>query len=161
LIGAQVEARLYLDHVEVWYGQRKVEDLPRLRGRGKHRIDYRHIIEWLVRKPGAFENYRYQEDLFPTSRFRMAYDALLESRPQRASKEYLKILHLAAETGEVQVDQALRELLAGEVEVAITVDAIGAMLAQLDTIAPVTMVEVTLVDLASFDQLCTEMAVRQ
>jgi hypothetical protein len=59
LIGARVEARSYLDHVEVWYGQRKVEDLPRLRGRGKHRIDYRHIIEWLVRKPGAFENYRY------------------------------------------------------------------------------------------------------
>ena len=157
LIGAQVEARLYLDHVEVWYGQRKVEDLPRLRGRGKHRIDYRHIIEWLVRKPGAFENYRYQEDLFPTSRFRMAYDALRESTPLRAGKEYLKILKLAAETGEVQVDQALRELLAGEEEVGITVEVIGAMLFQLDTIAPVTMVEVALVDLAGFDQLCTEM----
>ena len=161
LIGAQVEARLYLDHVEVWYGQKKVEDLPRLRGRGKHRIDYRHIIEWLVRKPGAFENYRYQEDLFPTSRFRMAYDALRETTPLRASKEYLKILKLAVETGEVQVDQALRELLVGEAEVAITVDTIGEVLAQLDTIAPVTMVEVTLVDLASFDQLCAEMAVRQ
>jgi hypothetical protein len=148
-----------LDHVEVWYGQKKVEDLPRLRGRGKHRIDYRHIIEWLVRKPGAFDNYRYQGDLFPTSRFRMAYDGLRESTPGRASKEYLKILQLAAETGEVQVDQALRELLAGEV--AITVESIGAMLAQLDTIPPVTMVEVALVDLASFDQLCTEMAVRQ
>src|ERR1017187_1730884 len=81
LIGTRVEARLYLDHVEVWYGQRKVEDLPRLRGRSKHRVDYRHIIEWLVRKPGAFENYRYQEDLFPTSRFRMAYDALRETTP--------------------------------------------------------------------------------
>jgi hypothetical protein len=161
LIGAQVEARLYLDRVEVWYGQKKVEDLPRLRGRGKHRIDYRHIIEWLVRKPGAFENYRYQEDLFPTSRFRMAYDALQESTPLRASKEYLKILKLAAEIGEVQVDEALRELLAGAEDVAITVESIGEVLAQLETIAPVTMVEVTLVDLASFDQLCTEMAVRQ
>jgi hypothetical protein len=142
-------------------GQKKVEDLPRLRGRGKHRIDYRHIIEWLVRKPGAFENYRYQEDLFPTSRFRMAYDALQETMPLRASKEYLKILQLAAETGEVQVDEALRERLAGEEEVAITVDSISAVLAQLDTIAPVTMVEVPPVDLASFDQLCTAMAVRQ
>jgi hypothetical protein len=160
LIGAQVEARLYLDHVEVWYGQKKVEDLPRLRGRGKHRIDYRHIIEWLVRKPGAFENYRYQEDLFPTSRFRMAYDALRESMPLRAAKEYLKILKLTAETGEAQVDEALRELLAGE-EASITVDAIVAMLARLDTIVPVTMVEVALVDLASFDQLCTEMLVQQ
>ena len=90
LIGAQVEARLYLDHVEVWYGQRKVEDLPRLRGRGKHRIDYRHIIEWLVRKPGAFENYRYQEDLFPTSRFRMAYDALQETTPSRSQQRVLE-----------------------------------------------------------------------
>jgi hypothetical protein len=160
LIGARVEARSYLDHVEVWYGQRKVEDLPRLRGRGKHRIDYRHIIEWLVRKPGAFENYRYQEDLFPTSRFRMAYDALRETTPLRSSKEYLKILKLAAEAGEVQVDEALRELLERKVEAVITAESIGAVLTQLDTISPVTMVEVAPVDLASFDQLCTEM-VRQ
>jgi len=161
LIGARVEARLYLDHVEVWYGQRKVEDLPRLRGRSKHRIDYRHIIEWLLRKPGAFENYRYQEDLFPTSRFRMAYDALKETTPSRSSKEYLKILKLAAEAGEVPVDEALRELLEGKAETVITVESIGEVLAKLDTIPPVTMVEVTPVDLASFDQLCTEMGVRQ
>jgi hypothetical protein len=160
LIGARVEARLYLDHVEVWYGQRKVEDLPRLRGRSKHRVDYRHIIEWLVRKPGAFENYRYQEDLFPTSRFRMAYDALKETTPNRSSKEYLKILKLAAEQGEVQVDEALRELLEGNSEVAITVESIGELMAKLDTIAPVTMVKVVPVDLTSFDLLCTEM-VRQ
>ena len=59
------------------------------------------------------------------------------------------------------MDEALRELLAGAEDVAITVESIGEVLAQLETIAPVTMVEVTLVDLASFDQLCTEMAVRQ
>jgi len=148
------------DHVEVWYGQRKVEDLPRLRGRGKHRIDYRHIIEWLVRKPGAFENYRYQEDLFPTSRFRMAYDALKETTPSRSSKEYVKILKLAAEAGEVQVDEALRELLE-KTEMVITVESIGEVLARLETIPSVTWVEVAPVDLASFDQLCTEMGVRQ
>jgi hypothetical protein len=161
LIGARVEARLYLDHVEVWYGQRKVEDLPRLRGRSKHRIDYRHIIEWLIRKPGAFENYRYQEDLFPTSRFRMAYDALKETMPSRSSKEYLKILKLAAEAGEVQVDAALRELLERNAEAVITVESIAELLGKLDRIAPVTMVEVAPVDLAIFDLLCTEREVRQ
>ena len=77
--------------------------------------------------------------------------------PSRSSKEYLKILKLAAETGEVHVDQALRELLEGRVEAVITMAAIGEVLAQLDAIAPVTMVEVAPVDLASFDQLCTEM----
>ena len=161
LIGERVEARLYADIVEVWYGQRKVEELPRLRGRGKHRIDYRHIIDWLVRKPGAFENYRYREELFPTSRFRMAYDALQETAPSRASKEYLKILKLAAEEGEVRVDAALRELLEGQAETVITVESIGEVLAKLETVLPVTMVEVAPVDLASFDQLCTEMGVRQ
>jgi hypothetical protein len=49
LIGEQVEARLYMDHIEVWYGQKKVEQLQRLRGRQKHRVDYRHIIDWLAR----------------------------------------------------------------------------------------------------------------
>lgn len=161
LIGERVEARVYLDHVEVWYGQRCVEDLPRLRGRSKHRVDYRHIIEWLIRKPGAFENYRYQEDLFPTSRFRMAYDALQESAPGRAVKEYLKILKLAADEGEVQVDEALRGLLETKAEGAITTDVIRELLGRLETVAPATMVAVTAVDLRSFDQLCPTMEVRQ
>jgi hypothetical protein len=89
----------------------------------------------------------------------MAYDALQETMPSRSSKEYLKILKLAAEAGEVQVDEALRELL--EAETVITVESIGDVLATLDTIPPVTMVEVAPVDLASFDRLCTEMGVRQ
>lgn len=161
LIGEKVEARLYLDHIEVWYGQKKVEELPRLRGRAKHRVDYRHIIEWLARKPGAFENYRYKEDLFPTSRFRMAYDALQETAPSQAVKEYLKILKLAAEEGETPVDEALRELLERKAETAITVETIREVLRRLDTIAPVTEVEVAAVNLASFDELCAETAVRQ
>jgi hypothetical protein len=86
LIGEKVEARLGAEIVEVWYAGTKVEELPRLRGRGKHRVDYRHIIDWLVRKPGAFENYRYREELFPTSRFRMAWDALRETTPLRANQ---------------------------------------------------------------------------
>src|SRR4029077_17114154 len=40
LIGEWVEARLHAERVEVWYAQRLVEQLPRLRGRVKHRIDY-------------------------------------------------------------------------------------------------------------------------
>jgi hypothetical protein len=99
LIGEQVEARLFMDHVEVWYGQKKVAEMPRLRGRQKHRVDYRHIIDWLVRKPGAFEHYRYRDELFPTSRFRMTFDLLEEQLgPYQGSKEYLKILELAAGT---------------------------------------------------------------
>ncbi len=49
----------------------------------------------------------------------MAYDALREATPSRPSQEYLKILKLAAEGGEVQVDEALRELLDSKAETAI------------------------------------------
>ena len=112
LIGEQVEVRLYVEHLEVWYGQRCVEKIGRLRGEDGHRINYRHIIDWLIRKPGAFANYRYREDLFPTHRFRMAYDLLQrEHAPRVADKEYLRILHLAARENETAVDQALGYLL--------------------------------------------------
>ena len=86
LMGERVEVRIYLEHVEVWYGQKLVETLPRLRGRGKQRIDYRHVIDTLVRKPGALANYRYREELFPSSQFRLAYDLLHESMPTRADR---------------------------------------------------------------------------
>jgi len=112
LIGERVGVRLYAEHIEVWYAQRCVEKIPRLRGEGKHRIEYRHIIDWLVRKPGAFENYRYREDLFPSSRFRMLYDGLKSRHTVRkAAKEYLEVLHLAAKEGESLVDRALESLL--------------------------------------------------
>src|SRR5476651_1104080 len=62
LIGERVDVRLYVEHVEVWYAQQLVERLPRLRGRDKHHVNYRHIIDWLVRKPGAFAQYRYRSE---------------------------------------------------------------------------------------------------
>jgi hypothetical protein len=115
LIGEMVEARVHPDTVEIWYGDRKVEALPRLRGRSKHRVDYRHIIDWLVRKPGAFENYRYRSDLFPTSWFRLAYDALREEQgPKRGAQEYLTILLLAARRGEDRVEKAVPFLLGSQ-----------------------------------------------
>jgi len=110
LKGEWVETRLYAEHVEVWYAQQMIESMPRLRGEEKHRINYRHIIDCLVRKPGAFENYRYRDDLFPTSRFRMVYDVLKKKNPHKANKEYIKILHCAAYEGETGVDDALRLL---------------------------------------------------
>jgi hypothetical protein len=155
LIGEKVEARLGAETVEVWYAGRKVEELPRLRGRGKHRVDYRHIIDWLVRKPGAFGNYRYREELFPTSRFRMVWDALREAAPLKANKRYLEILELAAKEGEARVDDALRCLLEqGEVgEGKLNAMAVLTALHESTAVLPATNVNVAEVSLASFDEL--------
>lgn len=108
LIGEQIAVRLYAEYLEVWYAQRRVEVIPRLRGQAKHRVQYRHVIDSLVKKPGAFENYRYRQDMFPTSRFRRAYDELKTHHTVRvAAKEYLGILQLAATVSEQRVDEAL------------------------------------------------------
>ena len=111
LIGETVEARIKHDSIEIRYAQKKIDEFQRLRGKKKHRIEYRHIIDTLIRKPGAFANYRYRADLFPTTLFRMAYDQLKEIYPSKADKEYLKILHLAAKENQDGVNTALTILL--------------------------------------------------
>jgi hypothetical protein len=153
LIREKVEVRLYVEHLEVWYAQRLVERLPRLRGRNKHRVSYRHIIDWLVRKPGAFEQYRYRDDLFPTSRFRMAYDSLKQTHGNRASKAYLKILYLAARETETGTDEALRHLFnEGQ---PISFEAVEALVRRGQEIPSATAVTVGPVDLADYDALLT------
>jgi hypothetical protein len=113
LIGHEVEARLYADVVEVRLPgvDKPIETMARLRGDDTHRIDYRHVIWSLVRKPGAFAAYRFREDLFPSLVFRRAYDALRARRGDRADVEYVRILHLAASTTERAVEAALATLL--------------------------------------------------
>src|SRR5262249_62146598 len=60
LIGETVDVRIGAEQVEVWYAGALVQTMERLRGQEKHRIDYRHISSWLVRKPGAFARYVYR-----------------------------------------------------------------------------------------------------
>jgi hypothetical protein len=152
LIGEQVKARIYADHIEVWYAQRKIEDLPRLRGSNGHHINYRHVIDWLVRKPGAFKNYRYQDDLFPTSQFRIAYDLLCSQHGlKRGGKHYLEILKLAAKDSETLVNESLRFLVRRGDD--INAEMVQAMVQSGLQPPAVTDVEVDQVDLAIYDQL--------
>ena len=151
LIRENVHIRLYVEHLEVWYAQQCIEEIPRLRGEGKHRIQYRHIIDWLVRKPGAFENYRYREELFPTHRFRMAYDWLKRQNPSRSAKEYLGVLHLAARQNEAAVDYALRTLI--EKEQPISIGAVETIIDTLERIPSPTQITIAEVDLGAYDAL--------
>jgi len=151
LIRETVEVRLYAEHLEVWYAQRQVEKIPRLLGASKHRIQYRHIIDWLVRKPGAFENYRYREDLFPTHRFRMAYDELKRTSPCRAAKEYLGILYLAARESEAEVDHILQAFL--DRQMPLSVAAVEQQLQAGEQPPRITEIKIAGVELASYDAL--------
>ena len=111
LIGTTVLVRVRAEVLEVYRGTAHLLTMPRLLGHGQHRIDYRHVIWSLVRKPGAFAQYRYRDDLYPSLVFRQAYDALCASRPHGADRDYVRLLHLAASTSEAQVAVALELLL--------------------------------------------------
>ena len=111
LIGCVLEVRQHADLIEVFYRGKRAAAMPRLRGEKSYRIDYRHVIWSLVKKPGAFARYRYREELFPSLTFRRAYDALVDARGERADVEYVRILHLAASTFESCVEAALETLL--------------------------------------------------
>jgi hypothetical protein len=111
LIGVRVLVRVRAETLEVYQGTTHLLTIPRLLGERQHRIDYRHISASLVRKPGAFAQYRYRDDLFPTLTFRQAYDALVQAVPHRADRDYVRLLHLAAGTSEAGVEEVIAEFL--------------------------------------------------
>ena len=113
LIGETLRVRVYEDRIEADYAEHLQLRCERLRGRNLRRIDYRHVIWSLVRKPGGFARYVYREEMFPSVVFRRAYDSI--QTPHHGVKgdlEYLRILHLAASTLEADVEHALCGLLA-------------------------------------------------
>ena len=155
LIGEKIQARLYMERLEIWYGQKKIDTLPRQRGEGKYKINYRHIIDSLIRKPGAFENYRYRDAMFPTSRFRIAYDSLQKRyTPKSAVKRYLSILYLAAKESEVAVDSALKILI--NENRAICIDEVKLLLESNDPVFKTDDIHIPVIDLACYDQLLEE-----
>ena len=114
LIGEEVEAQLFADRVEVWYADRHVDTLPRLVGRDQHAVHYRHVID----SAGAQAGRSSPTTPIATTCSRRRGSASLTTGSAKAAtnaaapRAYCKILHHAAHTSEVAVDDALRVLLA-------------------------------------------------
>jgi Mu transposase, C-terminal domain len=151
-IGLRLEVRIHQDHLELWHRNECVEFLPRQFGCGKELIDFRHVIDSLVRKPGAFINYKYVNHMYPTTRFRMAYDGLLKSTTERSAvKQYLKLLYAAKHEGLDLVDDVLRWFLtSGQ---AITAADVLKMVTTKQQLPDPTSVAVEAPDLSTFDSL--------
>lgn len=155
LIGEEVDVRIYEDRLEVFYRGEHELTVERVLGAGSHRINYRHVIWWLVQKPEAFRRYRYREDLFPTPLFRKAYDHLVEKLGEhRANRDYLRVLHLAASTMESDVEMGL-SLLIEEGQVP-TYDQVKSLVTP--TAPHVPEIQPLTVDLSTYDQLLEQRA---
>ena len=156
LIGEWVRVRIYEDRLEVSFAGTLQLSCERLRGRSLNRIDYRHIIWSMIRKPGAFSRYVYREEMFPSMVFRRAYDAAQALHPgTKGDLEYLRVLHLAASTIEADVAAALELLLAEGKEVSSA--AVKALTSNANR-PELPVMAVPVVDLSAYDELLTEVA---
>jgi transposase len=151
LIGYRLRVRLHADIVELDHRGERVAVMDRIIGSGKHRIDYRHIIHALVRKPGAFRRYVFQESLFPSLEFRRAYDALLAQGSDQADLDYVRILHLAASDGEECVRTVLVALLTATIVP--TYEVVRAEVRGERTPEGMPYLSITAPDLAIYDRL--------
>lgn len=112
LIGQELQVEVYERELKVYSGRELLLTLPRQCGSRGVVLDYRHVIDHLLRKPGAFERYRYREQLFPSRSFRQAYDQLLSQHgPRGGAVEYLRLLKLASEVGESDLEVMLADVL--------------------------------------------------
>ena len=112
LIGQQVKVEVYESELKLYSGRELLLSLPRRHSDRGMVLDYRHVIDHLLRKPGAFERYRYREQLFPGEMFRHAHDYLVSQRgPRRGVVEYLQLLKLTSQVRQSDVELMLIDFL--------------------------------------------------
>jgi hypothetical protein len=103
---------VYERELKLYSGRELLLLLPRHCGDRGVVLDYRHVIDHLLRKPGAFERYRYREQLYPSRSFREAHDQLLARQgPGGGTVEYLRLLKLASEVGQSGIEVMLADCL--------------------------------------------------
>ncbi len=100
LAGHRLKVRLYSAHLEAWLGGVKVFECERLYGstgnRHPKRIDWRHMLPSLKRKPGAFARWVLREAMFPRSEYAQAWQRMHERLEERAAcRLMLELLDLA------------------------------------------------------------------
>lgn len=156
LKGYSVTVKIFTDIIEIWHKHKLIDRVERLKGSKTHCINYRHVIDYLVRKPGAFENYQYREDMFPSSMFRVAYDILTDSCHSKisANKQYLKILELAAKENELLVRSCLKTLIDNNNYV--NFEVVEAMVKSQTQPDSITDVYIADIDLGFYDSLLEE-----
>jgi hypothetical protein len=117
LIGQQLNVHLRHDRLDLFLRSQFVETLPRLHGqkgqKALRRIDFRHVIESLRRKPRALLRAQLQDDLIPGESWRQLWRQLLAALPpDEAAKVMVDALHVAARSDDlVCVERYLRRQL--------------------------------------------------
>jgi hypothetical protein len=117
LIGHPLTVHLHHDRLDLFLRSQFVETLPRLHPqkgqKALRRIDFRHVIESLRRKPRALLRAQLQDDILPTGSWRQLWRTLLAALPpDEAAKVMVDALHVAARENDLAgVERYLRRQL--------------------------------------------------
>ncbi len=99
LIGSRVNVRLFDTRLELWCAQECTLTLPRVHGATRQRVrsvDYRHVIEALVKKPRAFRYSPLRDDLLPSMDYQLIWEYVDRTLSADAACQYIvRLLHLA------------------------------------------------------------------
>jgi len=100
LAGHRVKVRLHSTHLDAWLGGVKVFQCERLFAsaaeRHPRRIDWRHMLPGLKRKPGAFARWVLRDAMFPRSEYAQAWEFINTKLPERAAcRLMVELLDLA------------------------------------------------------------------
>ena len=117
LIAQQLTVHLRHDRLDLFLRSHYIETLSRLHAqkgqKALRRIDFRHVIESLRRKPRALLRAQLQDDLIPGESWRQLWRQLLAAlQPDEAAKVMVDALHVAARTDDLSgVERYLRRAL--------------------------------------------------
>lgn len=133
LIGQQLTVHLRHDRLDLFLRSQFIETLPRLHRRAgekgpQRRIDFRHVIESLRRKPRALLRAQLQSSLLPGPKWQKLWRQLLVALPpDEAAKVMVDALHVAAKQDDLAgVERYLRrQLRSGELSLSILRDHYG------------------------------------
>ena len=110
LSGHRLKVRLHSAHVEAWLGGVKVFECERLRAsahnRHPKRIDWRHMMPSLRRKPGAFARWVLRDAMFPRSEYAQAWQRISDRLSEREACRLMVGLLDLAERANVMVELA-------------------------------------------------------
>lgn len=153
--GMRLRARIYESRIELWDGSEAVASFASHANAGGACVDWRHLIEDLCRKPGAFERYRYRQSFYPSERWQRLGESLRKRFwVPRADSDYLQILRLSLEHGQERMEEILERIDPQEV----CLDRIRAELGEQERWREVSSLKLQ-GDLSAYDQLLGNMEV--
>ena len=110
LAGHRLKIRLHSAHLEAWLGGVKVFECERLYANAANphprKIDWRHMLPSLKRKPAAFARWVLRDAMFPRSEYAQAWEHISAELPERAACRLMVELLDLADRANVVVELA-------------------------------------------------------